>query len=306
VDDVVRAAREKAEARLDVDHVVRRRDHRVERAGNGRVVAQRAERSDHRHGVEPSLSVVARVRTAVQAASWIDRAGIALLFPKADIVLPSLWEAVNGDRSTQWAVRDAGGAFLGWTEEMGIVWGLKDELAERRLACVGKHLAGVATCIAPRTLPALYALTGRPGRPEDFRGAAEGLELDLCEAVLERGPLTAPALRNLLGAAKKDVDRCVLRLQRSLVLTNAGVVEQERGWPAIAVDLLARRFELGPLPSEQDACRELAGLVLTGAADLTGADLAGALGWRRKRAEAVLDEVAVSRDGGGFRIWSRA
>jgi hypothetical protein len=249
---------------------------------------------------------VTRVRTAVQAANWIDGAGVSLLFPKADIVLPSLWEAVNGDRSTQWAVRDADGAFLGWTEEMGIVWGLKDDLAERRLACVGKHLAGVATCIAPRTLPALYALTGRSGRPEDFRGAVEGLELALCESVLELGPLTAPALREALGAAKKDVDRCVLRLQRSLVLTNAGVVEQERGWPAIAVDLLARRFELGPLPSEPDACRELAGLVLAGATDLTAADLAGALGWRRKRAEAVLDEIAVSRDGGGFRIWRQA
>jgi hypothetical protein len=252
-----------------------------------------------------TLSVVARVRTAAQAAKWIDRAGIAMLFPKTDVVLPSLWEAVNGDRSTQWAVRDADGAFLGWTEEMGVVWGLKDTLPERRLACVGKHLAGVATCIAPRTLPAVYALTGRPGRPEDFRGAIDGLELDLCEAVLDLGPLTAPALRDALGAAKKDVDRAVLRLQRALVLTNAGVVEQERGWPAIAVDLLARRFSLGRLPEESVARRELASLVLAGATEVTAADLAGALGWRRKQAEAVLDEVAVSRDGGGFRIWTR-
>jgi Winged helix DNA-binding domain len=248
---------------------------------------------------------VARVRTAVQAAKWIDHTGIALLFPKADVVLPSLWEAVNGDRSTQWAVRDADGAFIGWTEEMGIAWGLKDELPDRRLACVGKHLAGVATCIAPQTLPALYALTGRSGRPEDFRGAAEGLELEVCEAVLDLGPLTAPALRETLGAAKKDVDRAVLRLQRALVLTNAGVVEQERGWPAIAVDLLARRFELGSLPTEADARRSLARLVLMAAGEVTAADLAGALGWRRKQAEAVLDEVATSRDGGGFRIWTR-
>ena len=231
--------------------------------------------------------------------------GIALLFPKADIVLPSLWEAVNGDRSTQWAVRDADGVFIGGTEEMGIAWGLKDELPERRLACVGKHLAGVATCIAPQTLPALYALTGRPGQPEDFRGAAEGLELEVCEAVLDAGPLTAPALRETLGAGKKDVDRAVLRLQRSLVLTNAGVVDQERGWPAIAVDLLARRFELGSLPAEADARRSLARLVITAAGELTAADLAGALGWRRKQAEAVLDEVAESRDAGGFRIWAQ-
>ena len=248
---------------------------------------------------------MARVRTAAQAAKWIDKAGIALLFPKADVVLTSLWEAVNGDRSTQWAVRDADGAFLGWTEEMGIVWGLKDELPDRRLACVGKHLAGVATCIAPRALPALYSLTGRPGRPEDFRGEAEGLELAVCEAVLDAGPLTAPALRDAVGAVKKDVDRAVLRLQRRLVLTNAGVVEQDRGWGAIAVDLLARRFELGPLPAEAEARRQLVGYVLAAATEVTAADVAGALGWRRKQAEAVLDEVAVSRDEDGFRVWKR-
>ena len=243
---------------------------------------------------------MARVRTAAQAAKWIDRAGIALLFPKADIVLASLWEGVNGDRARRWAVRDADGAFLRWSEEMGVIWGLKDELPERRLACVGKHLAGVATCIAPRALPALYALTGRPGRPEDFRGDAEGLELAVCEAVLDAGPLTAPALRDAVGAGKKDVDRAVLRLQRRLVLTNAGVVEQERGWGAIAVDLLARRFELGTLPPEDVARRELIGHLFAASAELTAADAAGALGWRRKQAEAVLDEVATSHDGGGL------
>ena len=253
---------------------------------------------------------MARVRTAAQAARWIDRVGIALLFPKADVVLSSLWEAVNGDSTAQWAVRDAEGAFLGWSEEMALVWGLKDDLPARRLTCVGKHLAGVATCVAPRALPALYALTDRPGRPEDFRGAVAGLELELCEAVLDAGPLTAPALREAVGAAKKDVDRAVLRLQRTLVLTNAGVVEQERGWGAIAVDLTARRFELGPLPTEAEARRELLRYVFAAAREVTAADVAGALGWRRKQAAevldaAVLDGIATSRQGDGFRIWTR-
>jgi hypothetical protein len=47
------------------------------------------------------------------------------------------------------------------------------------------------------------------------------------------------------------------------------------------------------------------GYLLAAATGVTAADVAGALGWRRKQAEAVLDEVATSRDGGGFRIWSR-
>jgi hypothetical protein len=32
------------------------------------------------------------VRTLSQAARWVDKVGLALLFPKADVVLPSLWE----------------------------------------------------------------------------------------------------------------------------------------------------------------------------------------------------------------------
>src|SRR5206468_973708 len=115
---------------------------------------------------------------------------LALVFPKADIVLTSLWEAVKGDRETAWAHRDPDGGFIEWTEEMGIVWGLKDELPERRIACVGKHLAGVATCIAPRLVPALSALTGRSGKVEDFRGELKGVELAVAEAVLDLGQST--------------------------------------------------------------------------------------------------------------------
>ena len=54
-----------------------------------------------------------------------------------------------------------------------------------------------------------------------------------------------------------------------------------------------------------DARRELAGLVLAHAGELTAADLAAPFGWRRKEAAAVLDEIAEGRDAEGFRIWAR-
>jgi hypothetical protein len=248
---------------------------------------------------------VALVRTAKQAAAWVDRVGIALLLAKADIVLPSLWEAVKGDREQTWAIRDADGSFVEWSAEMGVVWRLKDELPERGLACVGKHLGAGVTCISPRTLPLLYALTGRTGAPDDFRAELDGLELELAEAVLAEGPRSGPELRTLVGAPKPAVERSLARLQRRLVLTNGGLVEREQGWPAVALDLVARAWELPALPSEDEARRELAQLVLDATGELTAADLAAALGWRRNAAAAVLDEVAESREGGGFRIWAR-
>jgi hypothetical protein len=251
---------------------------------------------------------MARVRTVRQAAAWIDRAGLALLFPKADVVLPSLWEAVNGDAAPSWSVREPDGTFVRWSDELGFLWGAKDELPEQRLACVGKHLARVVSCVAPRLLPELYALTGRSGRPADFRDELDGLGLEIAEAVLAEGPLTAPQLRTLTGAPKKDVAKSVDLLHRRLIFTSAGVVRKETGWGALASDVLARRWKLPRrLPSPEQARRSLAGVVLAGAGELTAADLAGALGWRRKAAELVLDEIAESRaDEAGFRIWSAA
>ncbi len=60
------------------------------------------------------------------------------------------------------------------------------------------------------------------------------------------------------------------------------------------------------LPHRDEARRELAGIVLGLAGELTAADLAGAFGWRRKEAASILDEVAAGRDDeAGFRIWTR-
>src|ERR671911_398701 len=113
-----------------------------------------------------------RARTIEQAARFVDDVGIALVFGKADIVLPSLWEAIGGPGPLEWAVRDETGKFLSFTLEMDRLWRWKDELPERRRACAGRHLArGAAALIARRLIPALYALTGRSGTPEDFRRA---------------------------------------------------------------------------------------------------------------------------------------
>jgi hypothetical protein len=237
------------------------------------------------------------VRTLSQAARWVDKVGLALLFPKADVVLPSLWEQVNGDASRNWAVRDEEGGFVEWTKEMGFLWGAKDELPARGLVCVGKHVARVATCVAPPLLPTLVA-AGEPYDPE-------GIEAELVEAITNEGALTGPALRELIGASKKDVDKAVAVLHRRLLLTNSHLEEQDGPWGAIAHDLLARKWRLPKrLPARDEARRELARLFLSLAGEVTAADLSP-LGWRRKEAAAVLDEVAEGRDEAGFRIWGR-
>jgi hypothetical protein len=245
-----------------------------------------------------------RIRSLDKAAAWIDEVGIALVFGKADIVLPALWDAIADPADRAWAIRDEQGEFVSFTPEFDRLWHWKDELPERRRVCAGRHLArGAAALIARRLVPSVYALTGRPGTLEDFRDLElSPLERELGEAVLEAGPSSAPELRRLLGTEdKKSVEKAVELLHRAAVLTNAGVVEQEQGWAAGRHDLFARRWRrwLRRLPSEEEARRALAEAVLEGAGEVSAADVAAALAWRRKEAAGVLDELA---DGGAAEV----
>jgi len=241
----------------------------------------------------------------------VDEVGVALAWGKVDLVLPSLWEGIAGF-DADWAIRDEAGKPTGFTPEFDKFWRWKDELAEQRLVCAGRHFGNAAFLIAPRLLGAAYALTGRAGTAEDFRDAElEALDREVAEAVLENEPLTGPEIRRVLGTTdRKAVDRAVARLQRGFVLTNAGAVEQSQGWRAIRQDVLARRWKgsLRRLPREDEARVALARAVLEGAGEISAADLGGALGWRRKQAESVLTELvdtgrARFRDEDGLALW---
>jgi hypothetical protein len=256
-----------------------------------------------------STSTPPRIKSIRGAGAWIDRVGLAALLPGSDLALPSLWEAISGSREVDWATVDETGRHV-FTPEMAKCWAWKDELPERELACVGKHLGRWSALVAPRLLPPLYALTGRGGRPEDFRdGEFTPAQLEVAEAALAAGPSTGPELRALVGADKKQVDAAVVVLQRALVLTNAGVVEQKQGWNAIAVDVLARRWDVSERPQEDEARRLLATAVLVSSRDVSAADLGGALGWRIKRSRETLDELvelarAERRELDGVALWN--
>jgi hypothetical protein len=237
------------------------------------------------------------VRTLEQAAAFVDDVGLALLLPKADVVLPSLWEEVNGSPERSWAIREPDGTFVRWSEEMSFLWGAKDDLPAAGLVCVGKHLAKVVACIAPRLVPTLVAANG---------GEPEGSGLLVAETIREAGPLTGPQLREATGLTRKEADKAIVSLHHTLVLTSSHLVEQDGPWGALAHDLLERKWPLPKrLPSREDARRDLAGLVLDRTGELTAADLGGALGWRRREAAAVLEQVGEGRDEEGFRIWTR-
>lgn len=239
-------------------------------------------------------------RSIEAAAAFVDRAGIALVFPKQDVVLPSLWEAVAGPGPLRWAVERDDGK-LEFTPEMDAVWRLKDELPGRKLACAGKHVRGWPALLSLDVLPALYAL-----RPD---AEMSPLERDIADAVRDGGPATAPDIRRRIGS--KDtakVNRTIDALQRLLVLTRAGVVQQEHGWPAGSFDLLTRRFSVKRLPKPDAARDAIATVILRAARELSAEDLRAATGWSRRDATAALEGLAdgghaTRRTVGAVRLW---
>src|SRR5437870_10397885 len=75
----------------------------------------------------PSQTKTPLIRTVRGAGAWIDRRGLATLFPGADLVLPSLWEAVAGRLDVDWAIRDEAGKYISFTPEMEKCWRWHDE-----------------------------------------------------------------------------------------------------------------------------------------------------------------------------------
>jgi hypothetical protein len=220
------------------------------------------------------------MKTARAAAKWLDGVGIAALLPGADLVLPSLWEAITGTRAVEWGVERDDGKFE-FTPEMARSWQWKDELPARRLALAGKHFGRWAALVAPRLIPHSWTVAA------ERREALAGVQLEIVEAVREHGALTVPQLRALVpGAEKKHVEP----LQRAFVLTNSHLVEQSQGWAAIAVDLVERLWAVHEEPAAE---LELARTVLASSGELSAADLGGALGWRAKRSREVLEQLDV-------------
>jgi hypothetical protein len=241
---------------------------------------------------------VMAVATLADAAAWVDRVGLALVFPRDDVVLPSLWLAAGG--TDQYAKRDESGTFLGWTPPMQFVWTTKDELPAKGHCAAGKHLRGRASLVALDVFPALVALAPRDEPVE--------LEREVVALLREQGPLNTRELPDLLPHHERKRVRATLdRLQKSLVVTNAGLEETD-GWPAIVVDLVERRYadRLRDLPAPVDARALLAERALAVAGELTAEDLRGAFGWRKADATAALEALGVdARDEEGFTVFVR-
>ncbi|GAA1158514.1 hypothetical protein GCM10009630_65810 [Kribbella jejuensis] len=215
-----------------------------------------------------------RVGSIERAAKFIDDVGFALLFPAPRTVVPSLWDAVAGEDEEPF------GAGMGTNEQR--VWTWKDELPRRGLAWYGAYLGGRGSFLSPELLRALYPAAGDVGDHllMDLSPTAH----EIAEAVAAE-PMPSATLRALIGDRGR-YQRAITELQRSLLVTTAGVHDTGSGWPAALITLTCHQFDVGGRTDHALATGQFLDTMLA----TTAGELARAFRWPVAQARARLTE----------------
>ena len=223
-----------------------------------------------------------RVETLERAAAFVGDVHCALLFPFEAVALPSLWEAIAGPDEVPFAT---------WGTNEDRVWGWKDELPAQGLAWYGKLVRKRATLVSPALLTDLYP---SDGNPDDHRHLPLEADARRVAAALAGGAMPQSILREDVGLAGKQgkarFDRAMIELQRHVLVTHAGVWEQDSGWATAMIALTSSVFDVG---GRHDPVAAAAKYLAT-ALEATPADLGRSFAWPLADALAALTAL-VSR-----------
>lgn len=233
-----------------------------------------------------------RLHTRQEAVAFVEERGFVSFWPIKDMILPSLWAAVAGDRPVADAHDDPG----------HVTWGWKDELLDKKQWYYAKVLRGKATMISLSVAPLFYALSENYGEPEaDYLQLFEdGLITReakiIYEVLLQAGPLDTVHLRRMTQMTSRRSDspfsRAMTYLQRDFKILPVGV-SQSGGWRySFIYDAVHRHY---PQLSQQaraigrnEARQRLALLYLASVGVATANDVRKVFQWRPHEVQAAL------------------
>ena len=194
---------------------------------------------DRRYRRRPEL----RVRTSEQALDWVNDVGLCFLFPDQRVEMPSLWEAICGQRRPLPVYHD--------DRELGYTWQWKDDLPSRGVVFYGKLWRKKPMLISLELLPHYYALSENYGDVDDYLIEYEEGRLSeearrVYEALMERGAMPTSHLRRRAGLAGKEdaarFDRAIVELQLGLKIVKTGISDANAWKYCYVYDLLLRRW----------------------------------------------------------------
>ncbi len=240
-----------------------------------------------------------RVKTREEAIAYVNERGFIYFWPINEVVLPSLWAAVAGDRPVADAHDDPG----------HVTWGWKDSLLGEHVWYYAKVLRKKSTIISLEVVPNFYALSENYGSPEEDyltlyeQGRLTQEARTVYEALLKEGRLDTIALRKATRLTSKDSDsrfnKAITDLQADFKILPVGVSQAGRWNYAFYYDIVTRYYPDLPdqtrFIGERQARCKLAWLYLRSVGAAQVRDITRLFGWAPADAERALDNLV--RDG---------
>ena len=242
------------------------------------------------------ISARDRVKTRDEAIQFSNQRGFIFFWPIKDIVLPSLWVSVAGDRPVADAHDDPG----------HVTWGWKDGLLGARRWYYAKVLRKKSTIISLAAAPYFYALSENYGAPEEdylvqyMQGRMTQEAKAVYETLLAEGPLDTITLRRAARLSSRESDsrfnRALADLQADFKIIPVGT-SQAGGWRySFVYDLVHQHYPELPEQArsieEVDARLRLIELYLLSVGGIPRRDLPKIFRWSKKQLDAALEELA--------------
>lgn len=175
------------------------------------------------------LALERRLKSEEDAVAFVRERGFIYFWPIKDVLFPSLWAGVAGNRPVADAHDDPG----------HVTWGWKDNLLGKRRWYYAKILRGKATIIDLELAPAFYALSENYGEPEvDYLQLYDDGLLSqparlIYETLLREGAMNTVHLRQTIHMTRRSSDSAFARglteLQREFRILPVGIAKAG-GW----------------------------------------------------------------------------
>jgi hypothetical protein len=240
-----------------------------------------------------------RVKTKEEAIEHVNTRGFVMFWTIKNIVMPSLWASVAGERSVADAHDDPG----------HVTWGWKDSMLGARRWYYGKVLRRKATMISLEVAPVFYALSENFGSPEDdylyqYRDGTLTAEAKaIYEALLRRGPLHSIALRRATSMSDSTssyrFNRGLEELQADFKVMPIGVAEAG-SWNYAFIYECVHRYHPEFLEQAKDikiseAQRRLVMLYLRSVGAVTMGDIVKIFWWPKREVETTVNSLVGDR-----------
>lgn len=195
-----------------------------------------------------------RLQTFKQAVDFVIDRGFIFFWPNKGVILPSLWNAVAGDRPVPDQHDDPG----------HITWDWKDKSLGKKLWYYGRVIANRNAMISLGVAPFFYALSPNYGSPtEDYleqyaAGKLTAEAKNIFEILLDNGPLDTLELRRKAHLSSEENEsrfaKAISTLQMEFKILPTGISPVGAWKYAFIYDLTHRQFP--DLPSKAQKITE--------------------------------------------------